>query len=100
MKLLTNTTDYNETITIAKELIGIYTKPVTFHCYWNGALNEKHLMSILSFHYFNVNKKNKNKIILWLENNISNDYNIEIEKYASIKTFSMDTEIKNTFLEN
>lgn len=99
MKFLTNTQDYNKNITVAKELNGVYTKPVIFHCYWNGILNEKHLYSILSFHYFNINNNN-NKIILWLENNTSNNYNIEIEKYAEIKYFSMDTEIKNTFLEN
>lgn len=34
MKLLTNTTDYTETINIALHLQGEYTKPVVFHCYW------------------------------------------------------------------
>lgn len=100
MKLLTNTTDYTETIHIAFHLQGEYTKPVIFHCYWNGALNEKHLYSILSCYYFNV-YKNKHKIILWLENNTANEYNTEIEKYAEIQYFSLSDEMhKTNFIKN
>lgn len=63
-------------------------------------LNEKHLYSILSCYYFNVHK-NKHKIILWLEDNIENEFNKQIEKYAEIKYFSLQTEIDNTiFLQN
>lgn len=87
MKIFNNNSDYTETIDIAKNLEGEYNKSVFFHCYWNGELNEKHLYSILSCYYFNVHK-NKHKIILWLENNVSNEYNIEIEKYAEIRYFS------------
>ena len=99
MKLLMNTTDYNKTIQTVLTLTGEYSNPVFFHCYWNGVLNEKHLYSIQSCHYFNV-YKNKHKIILWLENNIPNEYNEEIEKYAEIKYFSLPGEKKGTFLEN
>uniref|UniRef100_A0A6C0EBN4 Alpha 1,4-glycosyltransferase domain-containing protein n=1 Tax=viral metagenome TaxID=1070528 RepID=A0A6C0EBN4_9ZZZZ len=100
MKLLINSTEYTETINIAKNLSGEYNKSVIFHCYWNGILNEKHLYSILSCYFFNVNN-NKHKIILWLENNISNNYNIEIEKYAEIRYFSLSDEINNTnFIKN
>jgi hypothetical protein len=95
MKLLINTTDYNETIRIAHNIIGEYTKSVIFHCYWNGNLNEKHLYSILSCYYFNV-YKNKHKIILWLENNTPNNINTEIEKYAEIRYFKLNDEINNT----
>jgi len=95
MKLLINTTDYNETINLAINFQEEYTKQVIFHCYWNGILNEKHLYSILSCYYFNV-YKNKHKIILWLENNTSNEYNIEISKYAEIKYFSFSDEKCNT----
>ena len=95
MKLLTNVTDYKETIDIARNLLEEYNKSVVFHCYWNGTLNEKHLYSILSCYYFNVHK-NKHKIILWLENNTSNNFNIEIEKYAEIKYFSLSDEKNNT----
>jgi hypothetical protein len=87
MKLLTNNTDYEETINIALDLSGQYNKPVIVHCYWNGSLSEKHLFSILSCYYFNV-YNNKHKIVLWLENNVPNNYNTEIEKYAEIKPFS------------
>jgi hypothetical protein len=98
MKLLTkntdyliNNTDYCETIEIALQLQGEYNKSCTFHCFWKGILNEKHLYSILSCYYFNV-YKNKHKIILWLEDNTPNQYNIEIAKYAEIKYFSLDDE--------
>jgi hypothetical protein len=95
MKLLCNSTDFNNTIKIALELKGSYNKPVLFHCYWNGILSEKHYYSILSCYYFN-----KNKIILWLENNIPNEFNKKIEEYAEIKYFILENEVKNTFLEN
>ena len=36
MKLLTTTTEYTETINIAVNLQGEYSKSVTFHCYWSG----------------------------------------------------------------
>lgn len=98
MKLLINTTDYNETIEIAQKLNEKYDKPVIFHCYWHGSLNEKHLYSIKSCYYFNV-FNNKHKIILWLENNIPNQYNNEIKKYAEIKFFSLENEKKNANLE-
>jgi hypothetical protein len=100
MKLLISNTDYTETINLAIDLHGEYNKSVTFHCYWNGNLNEKHLYSILSCYYFNV-YNNKHKIILWLENNSPNEYNTEISKYAEIKYFSLNDEKTNTgFLNN
>ena len=95
MKLLIDYTDYTRTIDFAINLHSSYDKSVIFHCYWNGPLNEKHLYSILSCYYFNVHK-NKHKIILWLENNIPNQYNIEIEKYAEIKIFVLTTELHKT----
>jgi hypothetical protein len=95
MKLLINQTDYTETIQVAENLDGEFNRSVVFHCYWNGALNEKHLYSILSCYYFNV-YKNKHKIILWLENNDPNQYNLEIQKYAEIRYFSLNDEINNT----
>jgi hypothetical protein len=100
MKLLITKTEYSETINLAINLKGEYSKSIIFHCYWNGVLNEKHLYSILSCYYFNV-YKNKHKIILWLENNTPNEYNIEISKYAEIKHFSLNHEKSNIyFLEN
>lgn len=100
MKLLIDITDYTETINLAITLKGEYRKPVIFHCYWNGILNEKHLYSILSCYYFNV-YKNKHKIILWLENNTPNEYNSEISKFAEIKYFSLENEKTNTcFIKN
>jgi hypothetical protein len=94
MRLLKNTTDYTETIQLASELSGEYTKQVIFHCYWNGTLNEKHLYSILSCYHFNVRNR-KHKIVLWLENNIPNQYNTEIQRYAEICKFSLNDEKNN-----
>lgn len=99
MKLLSSTTNYDETIKLAINLEGEYDKPVIFHCYWNGTLSEKHLYSVLSCYYFNV-FNHIHKIILWLENNIPNDINEEISKYCEIKYFCLTTEKKNTnFIE-
>jgi len=102
MKLFTQDTDYTNTISYAIGLTGKYENPVIFHCFWNGELSQKHFYSILSCYYFNVHKKqNKNKIILWVENNHPNKYNAEIEKYAEIKEFSLDSEIDSTqFVES
>ena len=94
MKLLSKTTDYDETIKLANKLTGQYDKSVIFHCYWNGNLNEKHLYSVLSCYYFNALNR-KHKIILWLENNTPNDINKEISKYCEIKQFSLETEKNN-----
>lgn len=99
MKLLYKKSSFIESINNANKINETYNKSVNFHCYWNGSLNEKHLYSILSCYYFNV-YNNKHKIILWLENNIPNEYNKEIEKYAEIRYFSLDNEKKNMFLEN
>jgi len=98
MKLLTETTNYNETIKLSTNLDGTYNKPVIFHCYWNGNLNEKHLYSVLSCYYFNI-LNNKHKIILWLENNIPNNINEEIIKYCEIKQFLPENE-KEEFLRD
>ena len=94
-----NTADYDETIQIANKITGEYTTPVIFHCYWNGTLNEKHLYSILSCYYFNV-YKHKHRIILWLENNVANQYNTEIQKYAEIRPFLLQKEQQSTNLLN
>lgn len=95
MKLLTQSTNYAETLNISINLNESYDKPVIFHCYWNGTLNQKNLISILSCYYFNV-YNNKHRIILWLENNIPNKYNKLIEPYAEIKYFSLSEEINNS----
>jgi len=98
MILLTNDMEYEETIDIARKLLtDVYNNQVIFHCYWQGELTEKHLYSIISCYHFNKN----HKIILWLENNISNEYNILIGKYAEIKLFNINDEIMNNdFMNN
>lgn len=97
-----------------------FNKDVIFHCYWNGSLSKKHLYSIKSCYYFNVNKNKSNrKIILWLQQlpqkpmynhkqrglylmkanqyKIENEILQEIEKYAEIRIFDLETEIKDLF---
>uniref|UniRef100_A0A6C0DZY9 Alpha 1,4-glycosyltransferase domain-containing protein n=1 Tax=viral metagenome TaxID=1070528 RepID=A0A6C0DZY9_9ZZZZ len=96
MKLLFKYTDYNETIKLALDINENFDNSVIFHCYWYGSLNKKHLYSIKSCYYFN----RKNKIILWLENNLENEYNNEIKKYAEIKYLSLNDEKNKTFLKN
>jgi hypothetical protein len=99
MKLLSRIVNY-ASIKLASQMNDTYDKPVVFHSYWSGKLNEKHLYSIKSCYYFNVHHNKKNKIILWVEDNIPNQYNEEIKKYAEIKIFSLENEKKNTFLEH
>lgn len=101
MKLLVDTTDYDKTIKLAHQLNCVHNcqyenvSPVTFHCFWHGKLDKKHLYSIMSCYFFNV-LNNKHKIILWLENNVPNKFNVEIQKYAEIKNFFFNKEIFNT----
>lgn len=100
MKLFSKIYDYNVTIPLANDLSGNYDKNVIYHCYWNGKLNDKHLISIKSCYYFNIKDRQNKKIILWVENNIPNDINEEITKYCEIKLFSLQEEIENThFIE-
>lgn len=73
-------------------------EPLTFHAYWDGALNEKHLISVKSCHLFNVHGDG-NRIIVWTQNGVDNDYLSEIGKYAEIRTFSERDECRGTFLE-
>ena len=62
MKLLINSTNYEETINYALNLNdNNYDKFVIYHCFWDGILNEKHLYSILSCYYFNVYNNNNKK---------------------------------------
>ena len=98
MKLLTTDVDYEKTIHLAPAS-GIYEKPVIFHCYWHGTLNEKHIASIKSCYAFNVKEHPSNKIILWLEKNTPNAWNVEAAKYAELKQFTLD-EKKDTFLSD
>jgi hypothetical protein len=100
VKLLTGDTDHNRTISVAKKLQGDYKKPVIFHAYWNGQLNEKHLLSIQSCYYFNIQGRKNKKIILWVENNYSNKYSRQIRKYAEIRSFDVCDEAKRTIFEN
>lgn len=95
MKLYSTALDFENTLLEAQALTAVYPKQVTFHCYWNGALNEKHAASIFSCAHFNP----AHKIILWVENTGS-AHLAEIEKIAEIRPFSLRAELAGTFLEN
>lgn len=90
MKLLTRE------VIVQPNIYGEYLNPVTFHAFWNGALNEKHFISIKSCYHFNIKKYSNRKIILWVENNTETKWNSEIEKYAEIRVFDLDSEVKNS----
>lgn len=97
MKFLTYTTDYLATIELAKQLViseeeSKTIEPVTFHCYWNGQLNDKHVISIGSCYHFHGKQ---HKIILWIENNEPNEFNNIIDNWAEIRQFSYKDEIKD-----
>jgi len=105
MEVLSHSNDFNETIKLAQDLSGYYdnSHEIIFHCYWNGNLNEKHLLSIKSCYYFNILNRTNRRIILWIENvkNKRDDYIYqEILKYVEIKNFNLKDELKDTFLEN
>jgi len=95
MKLLYTLDQCEDLMAKAIELPDIaYEGQVTFHCFWHGELNDKHLLSIRSCFYFNVGSTevSNRKIILWVENCPQNFYYSEIQKYAQIIDFDFDTE--------
>jgi hypothetical protein len=98
MKLLTDNVNFDDTIYLTNDMNQSYGRPVLFHCFWHGNLNEKHLLSIKSCYYFNVYKK-RNKIILWVEDTIPNKFFFEIKKYATIIFFQLECEKKIATLE-
>jgi hypothetical protein len=86
---------------LVNELINVeeYKEPVIFHCYWNGILSEKHLLSIKSCWYFNVQGRTNRSIILWIEKNTPTIFNTEIAKYAEVRQFDFSKERIGTQME-
>lgn len=93
--------EYNSTINLAWELPqGNYDTNLTFHAFWSGTLNEKHLISIKSCYQFNVKGRSNRKIILWV-NTVSDDsVSNTIKNYAYIQQFNFNTEVAGTPFEN
>ena len=77
-----------------------YSKKVIFHCYWSGALNKLHFLSIFSCYFFNVLHNKNFKIVLWVNNSKNNFYYRKIKKFAEIKEFEFESEVRNTVFEN
>lgn len=100
MKLYKDKINSKSDLELAQDLSGSFDQNVIFHCFWNGALNEKHIISLKSCYFFNVYNKSKRVIYLWLENNKENSFNEEAKKYATIKTFDRIAEQAGTFLED
>lgn len=93
MKLLYDQDELISTsLTIAKELSGIYDDNVIFHAYWNGTLSEHHYISIQSCWLTNIKQNhnnNKRKIILWIENTTINEWYNKIEEFAEIRIYQI-----------
>jgi hypothetical protein len=96
MKLLTCETNLKVTLEIAKTLEGSYSNDILFHAFWNGNLNEKHYISILSCYYTNIKNYSNRKIILWIENTPKNQWYDKISKYAEIREFKLEDEKVST----
>jgi len=97
MRLYTDKYSYNETIEMAKNLTGAYDDPVIYHCFWNGKLNDKHFISILSCFHFNVWKRKNRKIILWTDSPFEdNEILRKISDFCEVKFFYFGEEIINT----
>jgi len=99
MRLYTDTLAYNETIEMAKNLKGDFDEPVIYHCFWNGPLNDKHYISVLSCFYFNVLNKPNRKIILWTDSPFEdNEIFRAISQFCEVKYFDFSEELKDTDL--
>ena len=75
-------------------------KNISYHAYWYGKINEKHVFSIKSL----LCTQKNNKVYLWIDRktikeNLNNKYLNEIENYIEIKTYNPKFEIKNTCFE-
>ena len=100
MKLLSKTITFQDNIEIAKNLTGEFHKEVIFHCFWNGILNEKHYISILSCFVMNVENYPNRKIYLWSDENfLQNEWYEKIKLICEIKLFIYVDEIKGSFFE-
>ena len=77
-----------------------YSGKFLFHCYWHGELNEKHLSSIQSCYHYNCLGKPDREILVWVEKTTNDTILDQIQKYATVKHFDYDYEIKNTIFLN
>jgi len=100
MKMFSPTYDIEKEMAFANNLTGNYDKPVIFHCYWDGQLNEKHIISLKSCYFFNVLNRQNNSIILWTTKIADNEWVAEAKKYVSeIRVFNLDDEKLGTPME-
>jgi mannosyltransferase OCH1-like enzyme len=100
MKQYSNNVSYEENMLHAQKLSGDYFNNVIFHCYWDGDLNEKTVISIKSCYYFNTINRRDRSIILWVHNCSDNSFKQEASKYAEIREFDLIEQQKDTFMEN
>lgn len=100
MKVFSPVHDIDTEMDAAKNLTGEYDKPVIFHCYWDGDLNEKHIMSLRSCYLFNVrDRPSDRKIIIWTTTIKEGPIYDEAKQYAEIKLFDFDKEVIGTAME-
>ena len=84
---------------MARSLTDSFDAPVIFHCYWDGELNEKHLVSLKSCYYFNVlGKTYGSSIILWMPKIGSGAVYDEASKYCEIRVFDFNAEAEGTVM--
>lgn len=88
-----------EAVVFAKSLHSKFESNYIFHGYWNGEVTEKHLISVRSCYLQNI-KGSGNKIIFWHENSTRNVWLNQIERYAEIREFDLQREIKGTIFES
>lgn len=100
MKIFSPKYDIEKEMEFANKMTGDYDKPVIFHCYWDGQLNEKHIISLKSCYFFNVLNHPNNSIILWTTKIVDNELVAEAKKYVSvIRVFNLDDEKIGTPME-
>lgn len=98
MKIYKKFENYNESIENAN-FSGSHNEEVIFHAYWTGRLRFVHFVSIFSCFYFNIQNNEKFKIILWVNKTKKNKFYKQINKFAEIREFNFEEEIKDTIFE-
>lgn len=85
-------------ISAAQALEGSFVDSITFHCYWNGDVSEKQLISVRSCYFYNV-LNTSNRIVFWHENTQMNEWFEQISQYAEVRMFDANREVEGTIFE-
>lgn len=78
--------EFESTLQLARNMPQVkYDSSLVFLCFWRGALNEKHLLSIQSCYITNVRNYLNRKIVLWIQDCPENDFKTQIANYAELR---------------